>query len=765
MASTLILWQLNSQPLPAWSAKASQDLSAVARSQYDQGRFAEAEKTYTDIWQADTKIAGPRLQQFCRDLLGLARAQAAQEKWQAAALTFERASTLSETIGMPRTFMDEVRAGKVEAQTKLNALPIGTGVKSAAPIPPVVSSARRRAASMRGIPLLGILNSSSFANGRYDEDEQEYLHKCLVHYTQHVNGPTSKESALSNLELATFYTNLREFASAKEPLQQAVNILPQLKSNDQTTVASAMLDMAARLADSDQLPSASLLADAVLRAASLEPAYAPELSGQFNRLSGSLMRKQDYAKAETYEKFAVTLLEKTLPKSDQRLAQERLKLASLFDSEGKSSTAIEMYELALPAASASVVDASTLKSQVALANLYLKTENKAKAAAGARELASNIARLPADQDLSWCAPCLELSSNFARHGDAPQARQLYTQVLSQAAVAMSTNAYDFQINQALTALVGQLEQIGNLEEAEHVLAARIEASKTPAGETVQAETAYADMCQFCLRHDMFDKAKIAADKMISTALKFGHGSRFHYRLSELVRAFEQKEQHEEALVILQTEIELAGDPAKGDSKELVNSLTQAACILDKMGDHVQAAATIKKAATSVANNLPADLSALAPQLDKLLTKQVDTGKITSASQILTQVAQYQWLSRHQSGSLQFANGAWTVLAAAFESEQMYEPALVLYKKQVDWQTKQYGESSWQAGQSLQSLSRVLRNAGKDSQATEMEEAAKAISDLYMRQQRGENGVYKPFAPLTETIRNARLGKMPADSAT
>jgi hypothetical protein len=51
------------------------------------------------------------------------------------------------------------------------------------------------------------------------------------------------------------------------------------------------------------------------------------------------------------------------------------------------------------------------------------------------------------------------------------------------------------------------------------------------------------------------------------------------------------------------------------------------------------------------------------------------------------------------------------------------------------------------------------------EAQEMQQGSEAIHDFYQRQQRGELGAYKPFAPLSETLRNFQMHRMPADSST
>src|SRR5262249_25778571 len=137
----------------------------------------------------------------------------------------------------------------------------------------------------------------------------------------------------------------------------------------------------------------------------------------------------------------------------------------------------------------------------------------------------------------------------------------------------------------------------------------------------------------------------------------------------------------------------------------------------------------------------------------------------NACQLVTEMAQNVQLSQQTHLNPAFTNQLINRLAAALEAESMSDAACTIYRQSLERQSKQSGPSSIEAATIMQQYSTALRSAGKAQEAETMQDNFKAIWDLYNRQNRGEAGVYRPFAPLSETVRTYQMRRMTPDSST
>jgi tetratricopeptide (TPR) repeat protein len=758
--------------LPA-AAVPSAHSGQTAAELYDKGKFSEAQRSYETSVGTETQAARLKTDQLAKDLLGLARSQAAAGNFADAEKTFTRALNLAESMQMPRTFVDQVRAGLVEMQVKLGHQTSQDSSGNTAELAPLPVPGPNRATpnpTMRhyvvGFPMNGNFLPSLIGGAHNREpEEDEYLRRCAVSYNEHVHGAQSLQAALSNLDLSSFYANQRNYDSASVPVQKVAAILPKLNPNEQRALSSSLLETAVRFADLDQTLLASQITQPILKLATPQWDNVPDLSSKLSRLSDSLQRKQDFSQAETFEKYAVTLLERSLDAQDPRLASERLKLSALFEAENKPGSAIELYEMALPVLENTGNANQVIKPYSSLASLCLKTGSNKKAKDAAQKLVKALTHVQSDNDRSWVRPCLDLSANLARSGDLDTARQIYKETFNHSDVDRDRFGFDFQMNEAVKSLVSQLEEMGQPQEVENVYLALVESRKNALGETESAIGAYADLAEWYIKQRFFDKAKAAADHVAVNVKKFGRSSRYYNRLPLLARAFQQQDQSAEALLLTQAAIDLNPDASANDVRDAGDNYMRAASILFKQGNKEKAQAMVEKAVSMINKLLPPDCSSLASPLSNVVDHQIQSGHTDNASQLVVEMAQYVQLSQQTHMNQAFTNQLVNRLTTALEAEGMADSACVIYKQSLERQSKATGPSSIEVASVMQQYGNALRNAGKTQEATDMQNNSAAIWDVYNRQNRGEAGVYRPFAPLSETLRTYQMHRMTPDSST
>jgi hypothetical protein len=762
LASTLAI---SSAMNAVTAAPAQAPAAAKASKLYDDGKFGEAAATYKSTINQTISSQKLRIEQLSKDFLGLARSQAAAGNWNDAEQNFSRALGLAKGVDMPRSFIDTVRAGLVEAQVKTGHTDGATSTATTsgvAPAPPTPHKPTRLGTGARSSryysPML-----SGFTNAQRDPDREVYLRNCDVAYSEQVFGQTSAEAAISNLELAQFLGDHGGYSDASPVVQKVANILPKLSADSQATVGSLALDAACRFTDAQQPLLASILTQPILKLATPAWHNVPDMAVKLSRLADSFQRRRDYQQAETYEKYAVTLLEKTVPANDARLAAERAKLASIFELENKPSAAIEVYEIALPQLDDSQ-GITTVRTYIALANLYLKTGNKAKAKETAGKLVKLLSNMRADRDRSYYAAAFELAASLAHDGELDTARQIYKTAIARSYSEADQSGTDYQLQEAVRTLVQRFAEMGQLSEAENVYIAVIDSKKTELGETEGSIGAHADLALFYLKHSQWDKAKASAENAVAVMKKFGRNTRNYARLNELARNFQQSDQTAEALALTLTSIEFTGD---SNIPQMVDNYARAATLYDKQANKEKSAAMLAKAVEIVSKNLPADLAPMAPQISEVVNHQLKGDNVANSSRFLQEIAsEVQMLANPGSTTRGGFNSLFVNrLAAAFEREAMFDEACALYKQGIDRQSKLNGPSSIEVAATLQAYSNALRQAGKALDSQQMADGSRAIYDVYNRQARGEYGVYRPFAPLAETIRNYQMHKLAPDSST
>ncbi|HEY9789533.1 MAG TPA: hypothetical protein V6D22_03975 [Candidatus Obscuribacterales bacterium] len=758
--------------LPA-AAGTSAHTGQTAGDLYDRGKFSEAQRAYEISVGTEAQSARPKTDQLAKNMLGLARSQAAQGKFADSEKTFTRVLNLAEAMQMPRVFVDEVRAGLVETQVKLGHQPSQDGAGNATAIAPLpvpnpihTTPTTIPRPHVHYTPFNGNFLPSLIGGAQnHEPEEDEYLRRCAVAYSEHVHGPQSLQAAISNLELASFYANNRNYEAASVPVQKVAVILPKLNQNEQRTLSSTLLDTALRFADSDQPLLASQMTQPILKVATPQWENVPDLASKLSRLAESFQRKQDFSQAETFEKYAVTLLEKSLDAQDPRLASERLKLAALLEAENKPGSAIELYEMALPVLENTGNANQVIKPYTSLASLYLRSGSQKKARDCAQKLVTALTHIHYDNDRTWFRPCLDLSANLARGGDLDAARRIYKETFNHSDNDRDRFGFDFQMNEAVKSLVAQLEDIGQPQEVENVYLALVDSRKNGLGETESAIDAYADLSDYYLKHRSFDKAKVAADHVAANLKKFGHSSRYYHRLPELARGFQQQDQNAEALLLTQAAIDLNPDPSYNEVRDAGDNYMRAAAILFKQGEKDKGQAMVEKAVGMVSKLLPPEYASLASPLSTVVDHQIQAGRAENASQLVVEMAQYVQLSQQTHMNQAFSNQLVNRLTAALEAEGMADTACTIFKQSLERQSKASGPSSIEAASVMQQYGNALRNSGKTQEATEMQNNATAIWDVYNRQRAGDVGAYRPFAPLSETLRMYQMHRMTPDSST
>jgi Tetratricopeptide repeat len=762
-----------SLPLISMATASEPPVAGNGASLYDGGKFSESETAYKGELGSSIKAGQLSLEKVARSLLGLGRSQAAQSHWTEAEGSFYHALALAQTAGMPRSFLDEVRAALVEAQLKSGHTASETTSSGAdlPPLPvPVPSSTRpitvRPSAWYVHVPhqsgmLIGGQNTAK------SSEETEYLHKCSINFCEHVYGPSSINTANAYLDLAQYYLIYGDIAAQSSLLSKLSGNLPNMTVSDQCAVTAPLLELSVRLANSNQPLVASQIAEPVVKMVTPQFGNLTEIIRQITSLSNSFNSRHDYAQAETFQKYAVSLLEKTSSAHDWQLANERVKLAQILDNQNKTASAIELYEMSGPVLENAYKYFEAVDAYDGLISDYIKINDIQKAHDAVGKLVTSINGMRPDAQENLWRPTFLLATKCAESGNMDLCRTVYKAAIAHLYIPeKGMPGSEYQLQQEIRELTTNLESIGAISEAENVYLCLLEARKTAGVDSDLSTASYADIAQFYLKHDNYDKAKMAADHAASNIRRYGNASLNLHRVLELARAFEP--QHaDEALALTMCAIELTPDPGNiAQIREVVDNYSRAALLEDKLGDHSKATANFEKAIDIVITQWPSSLSTLAPQFTEFVHHQIQVGHLTNASQLLVSVASTLQSTKYAHGdSEQYTLQIMQRLANAYEQAQTPEAALGLYHAILEKQSKEYGESSIQVSGTMTIIANCLRRSGKAPEALQMQEEAQAILDMYNRQNRGERGLYQPFASLKDTVQRYRVQHVSPNSST
>jgi tetratricopeptide (TPR) repeat protein len=735
---------------------------------YEAGKFGQAEQAYHGLIQPEVMAQTGFLSKLSRQLLGLARSQAAQNNFQEAAESFERALSIGQLANMPRSFIDDARSGLAEANGKLGVLGqvgnVGSQAMPAMPPPTVLQPHAPK--HLHYSTIIPGIRTTTVSTVEADARLREYLRLCAVNYAEQVLGKNSSQAAQENLQLAEFYVEQGSSDQAAAPIEKAVEIIAKLSAIDQYLVGRSALDLATKLADSDSRLLSMLLAPSVLNVVGVDQPSAVDLSSKFSRIADSMQRKQDMTQAQTYEKYAVSLLEKSLPPGDLRLAKERMKLGALYEAAGKPGTAIEIYELAAPGLRDRSNDLQSVTVWTSLLTKYLQTDAKSKVEPAIAKLVAAIDQSDPSLAQSWFKPVLDVTALLVQDQWLPQVRQLYTHAFNR----LSSTGEPFRQNiffmtQSIKTLADRFDAVGHPDEAERLYVSFADCVKAGGTQTDSAADSAVELVRFYWNHDQVKKARSIIDSMIASMRKTGHSSPYYRRLSALVGELESRQRYDDALAIEDALLSVFDE----DSASLADSVanyTRAARLFQLTGDHARSAGLDRKAMATVLKYWPSDLADLNASVSRLIENQITEGKMTEAGNLLSTLAQREQYVRNYptSASAAWLNSLSYSLSVAFEQEKMFAPAIELNKKRIDADSKQFGPSSIQAAGAIDNLARIIRSSGDTQKADKFEEQSVAIRGMYARQTTGDTQAYQPFRSLEETMKAWQIYKLkPADS--
>jgi tetratricopeptide (TPR) repeat protein len=442
-----------------------------------------------------------------------------------------------------------------------------------------------------------------------------------------------------------------------------------------------------------------------------------------------------------------------------------MELAQLYIKENKDATAIELLEMAMPVLGDSV-SSQTIKGYVALCQLYAKAGNEAKLKSAVASLSAAISRTGTDNDRSWYRSIFDVCALLARSGQTPLCRQLYTAAYKSAGQSneMHSNGWDWYLNEGTRILVQQLVELGQLDEAENVHIASIDAFRSPGGEIAGISSAYTDLAEFYLTHGMDAKLQPAVDQLVAAVHKFGKNNNNH-KLDELARKLESSKHYQACIQVAQAFIDSTPNGPRQEV-QIAREYVMIGNAYMGLDNQEKAKEALGKALDEASRNLPPELSPLVAPVRAAIEKSVGDKHSSPLSSVITQLAEVSsYRDSNWDGNVSYRSNIMLNLARQFASQQMYAEADVCYKQALEWNNKAYGPSSIQSSGVMSSYASYLRSQGKGQQAQELSDAVEAINQVYQRQIRGESGVYRPFAPLTETIRGLKLRNTQADSST
>lgn len=578
----------------------------------------------------------------------------------------------------------------------------------------------------------------------HDTTEEEYLRKVAIQFAKQRFGAQSATHVRKHAEYLRFLAKQQRGDEVAAEASVIHDLFATLPPRLQADVAVELMDAAHALADAKFLMSADTIGSAVAKGVENgKLTQVPELSTRLTQLAESFDRHSDAERAQKYFAASVRAVEKQVGPDDPGLARMRIKLAQFYKRSGKIGAATELMEMAvgpqtvLGKYNSEIVDAVTT-----LAELYVVSGSRAKAKETAERVIALLSTVPGNSSLP--TKSLMMTARYmANEGEHATAEKLFEATFK----AMRKN--DHNNHWAVQELVREIattysvgappEQIDKLFDL--LVQSKNNADGEPTGSTL---TTYLEIANYYAQQESMTKAKQAADNALATLKKITPSDRSD-RLNELSTQFENHGEYETALKLEQAWITLNAHRSGYDS-QLINARLRMARLYNKAANQAEAQRLLTEMKTEMLDNLSGRFKdskpVIASAIDELLAKKDFDG----TADLLAALAD---ADRYDS----FGDGLARV-AQAMISRQMQAAAIPLFETALAAQIKGYGASSVQAASLMSQYAYLLRHEGSAQRAAEMDEGHRAIYALHSRQnQLGPGGepVYKPFAPLAETI--------------
>lgn len=709
------------------AAEKSGDTVKQAKSLYEQGKYTEAAQIYDKLLNSQTKAHATNMKELVDVLFGYGRALMEQQKYEEAEKRLSEAQALAEALQLPQEFQRQI-----DADLHLVSQRVTPNVR------------RRHDYYYSGY------NDQWLREG--DPAEQEYLRKAAIEYTKQRFGLHS----LAYLDRKLDYMKLLQQYQRKDDLareaSESAQLFAELPTALQVDIAGEMLQTAESLANSQLYVQADTLGNAVYRgiANGEWKTRAADIAAKMTRLAQSFDRQDTSELGQKYHAAAITAFEKQTTADNPELAKMRTALAETYKKLGKNGSAIELLELAAAAQSKNQATSGSdvVTTLSALADLYALTGNVAKTRETADKLlvALNASRQDTNNNATNSfKSLLNISEFLASKDDLPAAEKMYT--ASMMSLRKSRNyVSDWEVQRIVREAAIKFAEMGHPDQSEKLYDALIKARESALGlPTQQSFAAYLDKAQFFLDQEAFDQAEQAMTAGLAAAKQFPASSS-DSRATEMAKKFADSKHYDIAIKMLQSWIDSSEDNRNVQQQTVVDAKVKLAQILADQGKKEEAKQKMTEIATGVMSQLPNALSPAREQLNSILSKLISANKFDQAGQILQALAQSHNYSRPEDAITRLT---WLQFPVELQPEQ-----LKLYELILDMVSKVSGPSSIQASSIMGQYANVLSMSGDAKKAEELRRASTVIQTLYQRQNEtapNGNSIYKPFAPLSETL--------------
>lgn len=720
--------------LPAWAAgipaPTSKDNSQQAKTLFEQGKYAEAAKEFEGALSAkQEQVDNKQILAYVRDMLGLGRAQAALSNIDEARKTLMNASAIAKTFNLPKELQTQIEADLQRLGTTHSTSRLG----------------------LQGVPQGHYMH---FPTGNRRQDtypdaaEEEFLCKAALDFARTRFGINSAGYLNRQLDYLKFLTRQQRPDEMSRTIAAAADVFSKLPPDMQADEAQQILDIAVTLADGSYPLQADNLGTMIWTAAtSGRWAASIDVATWMNRLASALERHQDMQLAQKYFAIAVTAYEKEAPADDPNLAKMRSSLADFYKKIGKNGAALELLELSVSAQSKNLASGApeALTSLASLTDLYTLTGNMTKSKETAENLIAALNNATEEMTVPFAA-LMRTADFLAAKGDSAGAEKMYTAALMSLRKP-GDRISDWELQKQIKALAIRFAQLGNPEQVERLYDVYIQAKQSALGEpSVKTVQAYFDKADFYLEQDSLEKATQAADAALLLAKRFPAADS---KLLQTATLFEQKGKPDIALRLMQSWME--GIPSMRNVSEyaIVDAKGRIAVMYEKQGKHDEAAKILTELSTSALNHMPPALAPAKAPLTNAFDKLIATHHADKSIEMLQSMAQLS-NSNYSQPAEALARMSYVLI-----SSQMNTEAATILQLALDLQSKTYGPSSIQVANLMRQYAPVLTQAGDTEKSGEMVRSEQAIRNRWQKQNQtapGGTSIYKPFAPLSETLK-------------